>query len=303
MIRIGVDVGGTKIEAAALGPGGTVIARQRIPSTTRYSTLIESIRDLVSRVRQEAGCSETSIGVGHPGSINPRTGLIRNANSSHLNGQPLDRDLAAALGQPVRCANDANCFTLSEATDGAAAGAHCVFGVITGTGVGGGIVINGRLHEGAGLIAGEWGHTALPRPSPEESPGPPCGCGRLGCVESWCSGPALARDHETVTGEALTADAIAARALSGDRAAGASLARHADRLARSLSTVVNVLDPDVIVLGGGLSNLPGLSGELQVRLIPHVFTDEMRTRVVVNRHGDSSGVRGAAWLWPLENGQ
>ncbi|MBV5259400.1 ROK family protein [Synechococcus moorigangaii CMS01] len=300
MIRIGVDLGGTKIEAAALGADGAILVRKRIASTTRYTAMIESIRTLAAEVRQASGCGDVSIGVGHPGSINPRTGLVRNANSSQLNGQPLERDLSAALGQAVRCANDANCFALSEATDGAGAGAHCVFGVITGTGLGGGIVMGGRLHEGGGLIAGEWGHTALPRPSAAEIPGPQCGCGRRGCVESWCSGPALARDHEQATGESLTADQIAAKAADGDGKAMATLARHADRLARSLSTVVNVLDPDVIVLGGGLSNLPGLAAQLEAGLAPHVFTDELRTRVVANRHGDSSGVRGAAWLWPLE---
>lgn len=300
MIRIGVDLGGTKIEAAALAPDGSILVRKRTPSSPSYSVVIESIRDLTAQVRQRTGGQAATIGVGHPGSINPRTGLVRNANSTHLNGRMLDRDLADALGQPVRCANDANCFALSEASDGAGAGAHCVFGVILGTGVGGGIVINGRLHEGNGLVAGEWGHTALPRPAPDESPGPPCGCGRKGCVESWCSGPALARDHERVTGERLTADMIAARAAEGDVKAIATLDRHADRLARSLSTIVNVLDPDVIVLGGGLSNLPGLAGDLESRLVPHVFSDEMRTRIAVNLHGDSSGVRGAAWLWPLE---
>lgn len=300
MIRIGVDLGGTKIEAAALDAEGAILARQRTASSKNYAGMIESIRDLVAAIRQQTGAGPVTIGVGHPGSINPRTGLVRNANSSQLNGHALDRDLEAALGQSVRCANDANCFALSEAVDGAGAGEHCVFGVIAGTGVGGGIVINGRLHEGGGLIAGEWGHTALPRPSADEIPGPDCGCGRQGCVESWCSGPALARDHERMTGEALSADAIAARAAGGDVEARASLERHVGRLARSLSTIVNVLDPDVIVLGGGLSNLPGLAADLQARLAPHVFSDEMRTRVVVNRHGDSSGVRGAAWLWPLE---
>lgn len=300
MIRIGVDLGGTKTEAIALGADGTLLARKRIASASRYADAIESIRALVADIRQSAGSTAASVGIGHPGSINPRTGFVRNANSSHLNGQPLQRDLADALGQDVRCANDANCFALSEATDGAGAGAHCVFGVIAGTGVGGGIVIGGRLHDGGGLIAGEWGHTALPRPSADEIPGPQCGCGRLGCVESWCSGPALARDHQRVTGESFTADQIAANAAEGDVKAAATLARHADRLARSLSTIVNVLDPDVIVLGGGLSNLPGLAADLETRLAPHVFSDEFRTRVVVNRHGDSSGVRGAAWLWPLE---
>ncbi len=300
MMRIGVDVGGTKIEAAVLDATGEIRARRRIESTRDYAVAIESIRGLVSAVAAEAGADSYSVGVGHPGSINPRTGLVRNANSSHLNGRPLNRDLAAALGQEVRCANDANCFALSEAADGAGAGASCVFGVIIGTGVGGGIVINGRLHEGGGLIAGEWGHTALPRPSPEEVPGQQCGCGRRGCVESWCSGPALAADHARITGEVLKADEIATRAAAGDAGAIATLSRHADRLARSLSTIINVLDPDVIVLGGGLSNLPGIAAAVEARLAPHIFSDEMRTRVVKNRHGDSSGVRGAAWLWPLE---
>ncbi|MCC5981379.1 MAG: ROK family protein [Oceanicaulis sp.] len=300
MIRIGVDMGGTKIEAAALDPSGAIRARRRIASIRDYSILIESIRTLIRETAAEAGAERFTVGIGHPGSINPRTGLVRNANSSHLNGKPLDRDLSDALGQAVRCANDANCFALSEARDGAGAGARCVFGVIIGTGVGGGIVMNGQLYEGNGLIAGEWGHTGLPRPDAEEVPGPQCGCGRLGCVESWCSGPALAADHARVAGEALAADAIAAKAADGDAAARATMARHAGRLARSLSTIVNVLDPDIVVLGGGLSNVPGIDREVEARLEPHVFSDEMRTRVVVNKHGDSSGVRGAAWLWPLE---
>lgn len=300
MTRIGVDMGGTKIEAAILDASGQILARRRIASIRDYALVIESIRDLVSEVAAQIGVREYTVGVGHPGSINPRTGLVRNANSSHLNGKPLNRDLTAALGREVRCANDANCFALSEATDGAGAGASCVFGVIIGTGVGGGIVINGRLHKGSGLIAGEWGHTALPRPSAEEAPGPQCGCGRLGCVESWCSGPALAADHARITGEVLKADEIAAKAAAGDAGALATLSRHADRLARSLSTIINVLDPEVIVLGGGLSNLPGIAQQVEAGLAPHVFSDEMRTRVVKNQHGDSSGVRGAAWLWPLE---
>lgn len=300
MMRIGVDMGGTKIEAAALQGSGQILARKRIAAIRDYPVAIESIRDLVSAVAAEVGAEDYTVGLGHPGSINPRTGLVRNANSAHLNGKPLNRDLTAALGREVRCANDANCFALSEATDGAGADVSCVFGVIIGTGVGGGVVINGRLHEGSGLIAGEWGHTALPRPAVDEIPGPQCGCGRLGCVESWCSGPALAADHARITGEVLTAEEIAAKAAAGDASALAALSRHADRLARSLSTIINVLDPDVIVLGGGLSNLPGIAADIEGRLAPHVFSDEMRTRVVKNLHGDSSGVRGAAWLWPLE---
>jgi fructokinase len=236
--------------------------------------------------------------MGIPGTITPATGLVKNANSTWLIGQPLGRDLSSALGREVRIMNDANCFALSEATDGAAAGATVVFGVILGTGVGGGIVIRGECLLGANLIAGEWGHNALPRVSADEIPGPACYCGRSGCIETWLSGPGFARDHARVTGEWFTAPEIVRAAEAGDAGALASLARYHDRLARSLASVVNIVDPDVIVLGGGMSNVDGLAEAVQARLPAHVFSDRVVTRVVRHQHGDSSGVRGAAWLWP-----
>lgn len=300
MARIGVDLGGTKIEAAALTPDGAIALRRRVSTPPGYAAKIAATAALVRDVEAELGLAGARVGVGHPGSHNPRTGLIRNANSTDLNGRPLHADLNAALEGPVRCANDANCFALSEAVDGAGAGAASVFGVILGTGVGGGLVIDGRLVTGQDGNAGEWGHTGLPRPSREEVPGPACHCGRQGCVEAWCSGPALTADHERVTGEVLSAQALAERARSGDPAACASLDRHAGRLARALADVVNIIDPEVIVLGGGVSNLPGLAETLQTRIAKWAFTDAFTVQVRVNRHGDSSGVRGAAWLWPLD---
>lgn len=299
MHRIGVDLGGTKIEAALLGPGGDIILRKRAQSPHGYDAKITALRALVDAVESETGVSVPHVGVGHPGSLNPRTGLMRNANSTELNGRPLDIDLAAALARPVACANDANCFALSEAVDGAGAGAACVFGVILGTGVGGGIVLNGRLLPGHDANAGEWGHTPLARPSASETPGPPCKCGLHGCVEAWCSGPALSADHERRTGERRTGAEIAEAARGGDLMARETLAFHRDRLARSLASVVNILDPDIIVLGGGLSNLDRLAPDLEAAMAPFLFTDEPRTRVRLNVHGDSSGVRGAAWLDPV----
>jgi fructokinase len=299
MIRIGVDLGGTKIEAAALDADGRFLARRRAATPQGYADKLRAIAELIRAVEAEIGADSLPVGAGHPGSISPRTGLIRNANTTQLNGQPFDRDLAAALGRPVACANDANCFALSEAVDGAGAGARSVFGVILGTGVGGGLVIEGRLHGGQDGNAGEWGHAGLPWPDADEAPGPACKCGLSGCIEAWCSGPGLSADHERATGQALPGEDIAALAAGGDAAAQASLARHASRLARGLALVVNIFDPEVIVLGGGLSNLPGLAETLQARLARWAFTDELTTRVVLNRHGDSSGVRGAAWLNPL----
>ncbi len=301
MVRIGVDLGGTKIEAAALSAGGDIVLRRRIPAPPGYLKKIEAIAALVRRVESELGVSGRPVGVGHPGSHNPRTGLMRNANSTDLNGRPLSADLEAAIGREVRCANDANCFALSEAADGAGAGARSVFGVIIGTGVGGGLVIGGELVGGQDGNAGEWGHMGLPWPGAEEIPGPRCKCGKRGCVEAWCSGPGLAADHQRRTGDALTAVELAKRRQDGDRAATASLDRHAGRLARALANVVNVLDPDIIVLGGGLSNLPGLADRLQAGIADWAFTDEPTTQVRLNRHGDSSGVRGAAWLWPAQD--
>jgi fructokinase len=297
-VRIGVDLGGTKIEAAALAPDGEIVLRRRRPTPAGYASKIEALSALVRDVEAEIGLTGAPVGVGHPGSHNPRTGRIRNANSTALNGRPLKSDLEKALSRPVRCANDANCFALSEAVDGAAAGAASVFGVILGTGVGGGLVIDQKLVAGQDGNAGEWGHMGLPWATADEVPGPACYCGRQGCVEAWCSGPALSADHQRHTGATLTAQALADRAQLGDAAAIASLERHAGRLARALAAVVNIVDPDVIVLGGGVSNLPGLADTLKARIADWAFTDEFTTKVRINRHGDSSGVRGAAWLWP-----
>ena len=297
-MRAGIDLGGTKIEVAALDHTGAVHARLRHASPPDYSGKLKMIAGLLARLEAESAPIARPVGIAHPGSANPSTGLIRNANSTVLNGRALIRDLEAALERPVRGANDADCFALSEAIDGAGAGAASVFGVIIGTGVGGGIVVNRALWTGASRIAGEWGHTPLPSPEADERDAPPCWCGRAGCIESWCSGPALSAHHARLTGAVLTPDVIAARAQAGDAAARISLERHGERLARGLAAVVNILDPEVIVLGGGLSNLPGIAQRVGDALRPKVFCDAPTVRVVVNRHGDSSGVRGAAWLWP-----
>ena len=297
-MRIGIDLGGTKIEVLALGPDGAERFRRRV-ATPRgsYDGTIAAIVDLVARAEAAAG-GPGSVGIGVPGIPSPATGLMKNANSTWLIGRPLDRDLAAALGRPVRVANDANCFALSEAVDGAGAGARVVFGVILGTGVGGGIVVDGRVLAGKNGIAGEWGHDPLPWPADDERPGPACYCGRAGCLETFLSGPGLERDHARATGSTLPPSEIVARAAQGDAAARATLARHADRLARGLASVINVLDPDVIVLGGGLSNLAHLYDEVPRRWGRYVFSDRVDTVLVPPRHGDASGVRGAAFLWP-----
>lgn len=296
-MRIGIDVGGTKIELVALDEGGRVAYRQRI-ATPRgdYDATIEAIVGLVAGSELALHC-RASVGIGMPGAISPATGLVKNANSTWLNGRRFHDDLAAALGRPVRLANDANCFALSEATDGAAAGAVIVFGVIVGTGTGGGLVVRGRVCTGANAIAGEWGHNPLPWPEDDERPGPACYCGRSGCIETFLSGPGLAQDHAAATGETLTAEEIAARADRGDGPAAASLERYAGRMARALATVVNVVDPDVIVLGGGMSNIRRLYDRVPALLPPFVFSDHVATRIVAPLHGDASGVRGAAWLW------
>jgi fructokinase len=296
-MRIGVDLGGTKIEAIALADDGHIRVRQRVSTPRDYRETVRAIARLVLDVEEAAGAVGT-VGVGIPGTIVPATGLVKNANSTGLIGQPLERDLERALDRPVRIMNDANCFALSEATDGAAAGADVVFGVILGTGVGGGIVVRGECLIGANLIAGEWGHNALPWVRIDELPGPRCYCGKQGCIESWLSGPGLARDHERVTGERRDAASIAALARDGDQGARASLDRYVERLGRALSSVINIIDPDVVVLGGGMSNVDGLAESVQARLHEHVFSDVVLTRVARNVHGDSSGVRGAAWLWP-----
>jgi fructokinase len=297
-MRIGIDLGGTKIEGIALGGDGRELARRRVDTPRDYAGTLDALAELVAHLDGAAGARGT-VGIGIPGAITP-AGVVKNANSTWLIGHPLGRDLEARFGRPVRVMNDANCFALSEAADGAGAGAAVVFGVILGTGVGGGVVVDGRCLVGPNLVAGEWGHNPLPWPTDDERPGPACYCGRSGCIETFLSGPGLARDHEAHTGQTMTTHAIVRAAADGDDAARASLARYHDRLARSLATVVNVLDPDVIVLGGGMSNVPGVAEAAQAALGRWVFSDTVVTRVVRNRHGDSSGVRGAAWLWPAE---
>ena len=296
-MRIGIDLGGTKIEGIALGDDGAARRRARIPTPREYTGTVQAIAALVDALERETG-ERGTVGIGIPGTVVPATGLVKNANSTWLIGRPLQGDLEQALGRAVRVMNDANCFALSEATDGAAAGAPVTFGVILGTGVGGGLVVHGRCLAGANRIAGEWGHNPLPSPADDERPGPACYCGRRGCIETWLSGPGFARDHARATGVERTAVEIADAAAAGDAAAGATLARYVERLARALGSVVNVLDPDVIVLGGGMSNVAGLAERVAAALPPHVFSDAVLTRVVTHRHGDSSGVRGAAWLWP-----
>ena len=298
MIRIGVDFGGTKIEAAALDGEGRFQARVRAVSPGSYEASLQTVRDLVAQAEREAGVTNASVGIGIPGSPSPAGGLIRNANTTHLNEKPLQADLERVLGRPVRLANDANCFALSEATDGAGADAQVVFGVILGTGCGAGLTVGRQVLAGHNGIAGEWGHTPLPWPKPDELPGPGCFCGRRNCLEQWISGPGFAADH----GDGEDAMTIAAAALSGDGRAQASLARYKDRLARGLAAVSDILDPDVIVLGGGMSNVAELYEGLTEAIGAYAFSDVYATPVVKARHGDSSGVRGAAWLWPLEHG-
>ena len=299
-VRIGVDLGGTKIEAAALDADDRVVLRRRVPTPRDdYAATLAVVAELIEGLERELGLRAT-VGVGMPGALSPATGLVKNANSVWLNGQPLAQDLERRLRRPLRFANDANCFTLSEARDGAAAGARTVFGVIVGTGTGGGLVVDGRIWTGPNAIAGEWGHNPLPWPRAGEWPGPPCYCGKTGCIETFLSGPGLVRDHRTVTGEALGAVEVAARAARGDPAAVATLARYEDRMARALAAVINVVDPDVIVLGGGMSNLEPLYAAVPCLWGPYVFSDRVDTRLVPPRHGDASGVRGAAWLWDAE---
>jgi fructokinase len=296
MVRIGVDLGGTKIEAAAFDPGNRELSRRRVPTPRDdYAATVEAVARLVLDLEDGAGTAH--VGVGTPGAISPATGRIKNANSTWLNGRPLREDLEARLARPVRLANDANCFALSEAVDGAGADAGVVFGVILGTGVGGGIVVGQRLLLGANAVAGEWGHNPLPWPRDDERPGPACYCGRRGCIETFLSGPGLAEDHAARTGARLPSEAIVRAAESGEPAARATLDRYVDRAARGLAAVVNVLDPDVIVLGGGLSRAPLLYAEIPARWGAYVFSDRVDTRLRPPVHGDAGGVRGAAWLW------
>jgi len=296
-MRIGVDLGGTKIEAVAIGDGARVLARSRIPTPRDdYDRTLSAIVTLVRGIERDAGAGGT-VGVGIPGTISPATGLVKNSNSTWMNGRPLADDLPRMLGRPVRFANDANCLALSEATDGAAAGASVVFAVIIGTGTGGGVVVNRQVLVGCNAVAGEWGHNPLPAPREAESPGPPCYCGRTGCIETFLSGPGLARDYEMAGGDRVAASDIARRAAEGEARALECLARYEDRMARALGSIINVVDPDVIVLGGGLSNIDRLYESVPELWAPYVFSDTVRTRLVRAAHGDASGVRGAAWLW------
>jgi fructokinase len=298
-MRLGIDVGGTKIEIIALGPSGQELLRRRVPTPQgAYDDTVRAIRDLVLQAENDIGLGGT-LGVAIPGTISPKTGFVKNANSTRLIGHPLDKDLAVALGRDIRMANDANCFALSEASDGAGAGYDVVFGVIAGTGVGGGVRVHGRVLQGAHAIAGEWGHNPLPNPTVEEiSDAPRCYCGKAGCIESWCSGPALGAQYHARTGKALSGAEIAKGAAEGDADCAFVFAKFLDRFARALATIVNVLDPDAIVLGGGLSNIEALYTELPPRVERYAFTPEGPSLILKNRHGDSSGVRGAAWLWP-----
>jgi len=296
-IRIGIDLGGTKIEVIALDADQKVRARHRTQTPRNdYVGTLRAIAELVAEVESETGVRGT-VGVGTPGSLSPFSGRMRNANSVWLNGKHLDTDLAKVLGRPVRLTNDADCFALSEAMDGAGRGAGTVFGVIVGTGTGGGVVVNGRLLTGPNRIAGEWGHNPLPWARDDEHPGPPCHCGKQGCIETFLSGPGLAADLRRTTGRDLTPQQIVAAAVAHDLEAEAALRRYEDRMARALAGVVNLLDPDVIVLGGGLSNLERLYREIPKLTGCYLFSDGAHIDLRPPVHGDSSGVRGAAWLW------
>lgn len=296
-MRIGLDLGGTKIEGVALAGDGAPLARRRVATPRHdYAATLAAMAGLIRDLEAETG-RRGSVGVGMPGALSPATGLVKNANSTWLIGQPLDRDLSALLGREVRLANDANCFALSEAVDGAAAGARVVFGVIVGTGTGGGLVVDRKVLTGRNAIAGEWGHNPLPWPRGGEWPGPPCYCGKTGCVETFLSGPGMARDFREATGEDVEAPGIVARAERGDLPARAAVERYAGRMARALAVVLNVLDPDVIVLGGGMSQIGRLYESVPRLWQEWAFSDRVDTPLRPPAHGDSSGVRGAAWLW------
>jgi fructokinase len=296
-VRIGVDLGGTKIEALALDDSGRELLRVRVPTPFGdYAATLEALAGLVERLEHALAAGPGPVGVGMPGTISPATGLVKNANSTWLNGRALADDLRRRLPRPLRFANDANCFALSEATDGAGAGARVTFGVIVGTGTGGGIVVDGKVLTGPNGVAGEWGHNPLPWPRADEWPGPACYCGRSGCIETFLSGPGLAQDYERATGRQRKAHEILEAAAS-EPEAEAALARYEERMARGLASVINGLDPDVIVLGGGLSNLGRLYESVPRLWSRYVFSDRVDTRLLPPLHGDSSGVRGAAWLW------
>jgi fructokinase len=298
--RIGIDLGGTKIEAIALSASGSILARHRVATPSgNYELTVKIIVYLVSAIEKELGASGT-VGIGTPGTTSPATGLIKNANSTVLIGHTLDKDLSSALDREVRLSNDANCFALSEAIDGAGAGAEIVFGVIIGTGTGGGIAVRGTILTGLNGIAGEWGHNPIPWPRQEELPGPQCYCGRKGCLETFLSGPGLSRDFLDATGARLDPPDIVRLAEANDQPAETCLRRYEDRLARGLAHVINILDPEVIVLGGGMSNIQRLYDRVPRFWDQYVFSDRVDTKLVRPIHGDSSGARGAAWLWPLE---
>ena len=299
-LRLGVDLGGTKIEGIVLDADGVERCRERVPTPQGdYTATLDAVVDLVSRLESRVGQS-CSVGIAMPGSLSRATGLVKNSNSVCLNGQPLHRALEGRLGRPLRFANDADCFVLSEATDGAGRDAALVFGVIVGTGTGGGIVINRQLLAGPNGITGEWGHNSLPWPEPEELPGPTCYCGQHGCIETWLSGPGLARDHQQWYGGSRDARTIIQLAELGDANASLTMQRYANRMARALASIINIIDPDVIVLGGGLSNCKRLYNAVLSQWDKYVFSDRVDTQLVRARHGDASGVRGAAWLWPLQ---
>jgi predicted NBD/HSP70 family sugar kinase len=295
--RIGIDLGGTKIEVIALDEAGRVLLRRRVATPAGdYGATLDAVAALVADAERELG-GRASVGVATPGALSPASGLLRNSNSVCLNGKPLKQDIERRLAREIRIANDANCFALSEAADGAGQGAQVVFGVILGTGVGGGVIVSGHLLHGMNAVAGEWGHNPLPWPDHEERLGPPCYCGKTGCIETFLSGPGLARDHERRSGERLDPPQIVERAAEDDAGCEAALQRYEARLAKSLATVINLLDPDVIVLGGGLSNIARLYSRVPALWARWVFSDVVNTRLLRNRHGDSGGVRGAAWLW------
>ncbi len=297
-MRIGIDLGGTKIEALAIDDKGVELARHRIDAPRNdYAATIHAMVGLVRRLEETTGRVGT-VGAGIPGSISGKTGLVKNSNSTWLNGQPLHRDFTAALGREVRVANDANCLAVSEATDGAAAGKRVVFGVILGTGCGGGVAFDGQVHDGPNGVTGEWGHNPLPWQRPEEYPGPLCYCGKRGCMEMWVSGTGVALDYKQSTGKQKTTREIMADFEAGDAAALAVVERFEDRLARGLAQVINILDPDVLVIGGGLSKTKHLYQSVPKRLSAYVFGAEADTPILQAKYGDSSGVRGAAWLWP-----
>ena len=300
MIRIGVDFGGTKIEVAALDADGAFKARVRKPNPGDYGGALETVRELVAEAETEAGVNGATIGFGVPGSLSPKTGRMRNANSVWLNDKPFQQDLERVLGRPVRLENDANCFALSEALSGAAAGAGVVFGAILGTGCGGGVVVRGKTIEGVNRIGGEWGHTPLPWPTADERAARTCWCGRSNCLERWISGSAFGEDYAAATGEKLTGDVIVQRARTGEAEAKAALDRYVNRLGRALAVICDILDPDVIVLGGGMSNTTELYDRVPPAAAHYAFSDVFLTKILPAKFGDSSGVRGAAWLWPLE---